>query len=354
MTVQAKAAPAFITSSSTRLGEAAPVLPDEHRRRQSSAVKCSIGSLGPTTFKDMKPGAKQVLNDAVSKARRMKAKMGAPPSYISEVMETEYLNFMLKVADGVLDEAFMSELLMPKLPGGQNEKVILPMAAVREKRPRKSGMKLDAWRFGHVGGWICRDHFDLRRYQYQPTDAGTTAPRHFPFQAFTGRRRTVIYTEDGQIDGEHWDNFLEDRGFHTEEAWTGETWLEIKPEYLERAYPTLVWDDFQAEITNMMDNPGFEGSSELPNGDKCLVLRNCKKLSGLLPADENTPISTAAYFRSSGWLQLEDRICFRDRCMKRMKDVFLAETALMYVQITHASMMVGPENREPLSGELLL
>ena len=34
---------------------------------------------------------------------------------------------------------------MPKLPGGQNEKIILPMAAMREKRPRKSGMRLDAW-----------------------------------------------------------------------------------------------------------------------------------------------------------------------------------------------------------------
>ena len=102
----------------------------------------------------------------------------------------------------------------------------------------------------------------------------------------------------------------------------------------------------------MMDNPGFEGSFDVPNGDKCLILRNCKKLSGLLPADENTPISTAAYCRTSGWLQLEDRMCFRDRCMKRMKDVFLAEKALLYVQITHASMMVGPEEREPLIGEL--
>ena len=37
----------------------------------------------------------------------MKAKMGAPASYISEVMETEYLNWMLKVADGILDEAFI-------------------------------------------------------------------------------------------------------------------------------------------------------------------------------------------------------------------------------------------------------
>lgn len=48
-----------------------------------------------------------------------------------------------------------------------------------------------------------------RRTQFCPI--AVTAPRFFPVLDFTGRRRTVIFDAEGNIDEEIKDNWVEDR-----------------------------------------------------------------------------------------------------------------------------------------------
>ena len=84
-------------------------------------MRLSVGTLRKALFKDTKSGARLAVRDAVMKARRMREKMGAPVSYVNEVMEAEYVDFIDQVASDKQSEVFMADLQMPELPASRFE-----------------------------------------------------------------------------------------------------------------------------------------------------------------------------------------------------------------------------------------
>ena len=103
-------------------------------------------------------------------------------SYVNEVMEAEYVDFIDQVASGKQSEVFMADLQMPELPASRFECIRLPLSGLREPltRPSRLHRRLtDEWRFGHINGWICRDHYAPRGFCTLPLSTAT-APRFLP------------------------------------------------------------------------------------------------------------------------------------------------------------------------------
>ena len=340
--------------SSGRLGTHSSVLPAE-RDRRSDAVKLSVGTLGKAAFKDLKSGARLAVRDGVMKARRMRDKMGAPVSYLNEIMEAEYVDFIDKVASGQEAEVFMADLHMPPLPASRFDCIRLPISGLREQlqRPSRLHRRLtDEWRFGHINGWICRDHYCPRRILFHPSTA--TVPRFFPNEAFTGLRRSVFCDEEGNINFVRNDNFKDSWNtqshVHSQVAVQGETWLEVKQEWIEHAYPPWSWEQFSFPIRTAV-MLGQQGSHDCQNGDKFFVGFDTMNQKGMLPVDSTVPISSWIRAAEDGWMMLEEKVLHRDRAVHRVPHGSLIKSVEVYVQLHHNTLREDP-HRYPMVGEL--
>ena len=173
-------------------------------------MRKSIGTLTGGAFQKLKRGIREVLVAAAIKAKRLKAKLGAPKDYVMDTMVERHMQNLENIACGTHREGFASEMLVPSLPDlAVYETVYLPIARMGEKRARRKRPKeIDEWRFGHLAGWMCRDHYTPRRTFFAPWN-GATAPRWLPGAAFTGKRRTVIFDDEGNIDDMVDDDFRE-------------------------------------------------------------------------------------------------------------------------------------------------
>lgn len=129
-------------------------------------MRQTVGTVGSATFEKLKPGSKLLVRDAVKKAMKMRKRMGAPRSYIMEAMETEYIELLEGVTTGGILDSFVTEMVVPGLPKEVRFRSKHPfqMPMVRTKTPPMGPPpQVDEWRFGHIQGWICRDHYGLRR-----------------------------------------------------------------------------------------------------------------------------------------------------------------------------------------------
>jgi len=136
-------------------------------------VRKSIGTLTGGTFQKLKRGIREVLVAAAVKAKRLKAKLGAPTDYVMDTIVERQEN----IASGTHREGFASEMLVPSLPDlAVYETVHLPVSRMGEKRPkRKKPREIDELCFVHLRGWMCRDHYTARRTFFAPWN-GATAP----------------------------------------------------------------------------------------------------------------------------------------------------------------------------------
>ena len=318
-------------------------------------MKLSVGTLGKAAFKDLKSGARLAVRDGVMKARRMRDKMGAPVSYLNEIMEAEYVDFIDKVASGQEAEVFMADLHMPPLPASRFDCIRLPISGLREQlqRPSRLHRRLtDEWRFGHINGWICRDHYCPRRILFHPSTA--TVPRFFPNEAFTGLRRSVFCDEEGNINFVRNDNFKDSWNtqshVHSQVAVQGETWLEVKQEWIEHAYPPWSWEQFSFPIRTAV-MLGQQGSHDCQNGDKFFVGFDTMNQKGMLPVDSTVPISSWIRTAEDGWMMLEEKVLHRDRAVHRVPHGSLIKSVEVYVQLHHNTLREDP-HRYPMVGEL--
>ena len=345
------------SGSRERLGDDPAVLPAE-RGERSSSVRKSVGSIGKPSMKDLKKGFKTALIQACRKARRMKKAMGAPASHVAEVMETEYMKFLDRVATGDYKECFIADLPMPKLPFGAYAAAKLPTPSLLPLPRRPTNLLEDEWRWGHVRNWICRDHYVKRRQLCLPRN-GTSAPRFLPAEAFTGRRRTVIMDDDGEVLLERADdNWFADGGLSSDTPWLGETWFEISEDWIQRAYPA---EDPSRQLTEKIwrdiTDTDMTGVQDLPNGDRVFVERNVKTAYGVVPTSSSVPVSTYVYERRNGWTKLEEKVLYRDRAVHRLHHGNLAQKAEILVMIHHESLdddklPDGQKPPPPLVGEL--
>ena len=340
-------------------GQPARDVPDGSRYMTSDEVRKSIGSLTTAAFNKLKRGIREVLVAAAVKAKRLKAKLGAPKDYVVDKMIDNHMQNLEKIALGEHREGFAAEVEMPSLPDfNVYESVYLPTPRMGEKRNRrKKPMEIDEWRYGHVLGWMCRDHYTPRRTFFAPWN-GATAPRFLPGAAFTGRRRTVIFDAEGNREETVDDNFREDRNPTRQHAWVGETWVEVYWPWLFTAYPHP--DDGNrdgvlfTEEMRVLGDGGDRGMHTMANGDQVFVARNTMNCHGTLPIDNTVPISTFVKFRGQDWIVLEHRVLHRDRAHHRLKYGVLAQEAVALLQIHHLSMMDrdGETPRKPFVGEL--
>jgi hypothetical protein len=140
-------------------------------------VRKSIGTLTGGTFQKLKRGIREVLVAAAVKAKRLKAKLGAPTDYVMDTSVERHMQNLENIASGTHREGFASEMLAPSLPDlAVCETVHLPVLRMGEKRPkRKKPREIDELCFGHLGVWMCRDHYTARRTFFAPWN-GATAP----------------------------------------------------------------------------------------------------------------------------------------------------------------------------------
>ena len=298
------------------LGDDPGVLPDA-RRDGSTAVRQSVGTMNEASFRKLRRGVKQLIKDAMVRARRLRRRIGAPQSYVKEVLETQYMDFLDGLAAGEMAENFVTDMILPDVIDKKGFRQDLQTPQMKPKLPKtKKPIPQDEWRFGHVNGWICRDHYLPRRVQFFPV--AVTAPRFFPTAAFTGRRRTVIFDADGNIAEDIADNYIEDQTVARDEPWIGETWLEVHPEWIAHHYPKQTIQQFRGEIQDILFNQtGSQGVYTLSNGDKLFVGRQTMKMTGTLPSEQTVAVSSFIYTHEDGWMMLEDKVRHQDRAHLR-------------------------------------
>ena len=83
---------------------------------------------------------------------------------------------------------------------------------------------------------MCRDHYTPRRSFFARWN-GATAPRWLPGTAFTGRRRTFVFDEEGNVAETVDDDYKEGNNQARDFEWIGETWLEVHWAYLLSVLP---------------------------------------------------------------------------------------------------------------------
>ena len=308
--------------------------------------------MNPASFKDLKKGVKTLMKDAIIRARRLRRRLGAPQSYVKDVLETEFVNFLDNVAKGEMAENFVTDLILPDILEKKDFRRELQTPQLRTKLPKtKKPIAEDEWRLGHLNGWICRDHYLKRRVLFTPI--AVTCPRFFPVMAFTGERRTVMFDAEGNVTREIRDNWMADRAEHPTEEWCGETWLKVHPAWIERQYPRQHVLQFRHEIQEILYRGDTQGVYTLQNGDKLFVGRQTSKVSGMLPSDQNIAISSFMHTVEDGWMMLEDKVRHRDRAHLRLKHACLVKAVPIYVQIHYESLNYDTApGQAPLVGEL--
>eukprot|EP00438_Fugacium_kawagutii_P022912 Skav224174 [mRNA] locus=scaffold2007:411362:424288:+ [translate_table: standard] len=316
------------------------------RRRQSRAVRKEIGTLSAASVKDMKRGTKLMVKQAVLKAKKIRKKLGAPKSYVQEVMEAQYESILDVIAGGELDlDPFLAEILIPEVPDprGFRFEMQTPSLKLFERRPQEP--EQDEWRAGHIEGWVCRDHYHVRRTLFHPGVA--TAPRFFPSGAFTGARRTVVMDNEGNVVEEIRDNFrvrTRNQRLRLDYDWMGETWLEVDRDWIMSQYPPVRVSEFRQEVQEVIFQHG-EGaiSYTLHDGDVVYLHRHTQDYMGLTPSRPNVAVSTFIFLyepRTGGsWQMLEDRVRHRDRACHRLRHALLVKSAWIFMQIHYESYL---------------
>ena len=336
------------------LGDGTPVLSAE-RRARSASVRASIGGMNRASFKDVRSGVRIMVRDSVRKAQKIRNQLGAPKDYVLEAMEVEYTDFLQTVATGeYTHESLVSEVMIPHLPGTgpRLRSWKLPTPSLKEPLPVRKDKRTDEWRIGHFDGWICRDHYLPRRGFYTP--GVVTAPRYFPPGAFTGERRTLVLDEEGNIEHDVMDNFLQkDDPVVLREPWLGETWFRMHQWWIRSQYKPCSIYAFRQEIQNLIYQHGdSQGVYTLTNGDKVFIGRNTMSSLAVLPADENIPISTFMFTMEDGRTVLEEKVRYKDRACLRLKNANLIKAVQIFVMIQYDSERNQEPGYEPLVGEL--
>ena len=177
-------------------------------RPVTDVVADTVGRV-ESAVKSMKSGVKLALRDAALRSRRLQVAVGGSVADLQEAMETEFYDFLVRLAegDGEPAETLVGEMLLDSQP----------------EDPQLDGSRrvpTDEWRFGHVGGWVCLDHYVERSRFYAPRQ-GSQLPRALPVDAFTGGRLTRILDPHGVLVEEVLDDWRHAADRDDRELWVG-------------------------------------------------------------------------------------------------------------------------------------
>ena len=213
----------------------------------------------------------------------------------------------------------------------------------------------DEWRFGHLDGWLCLDHYVPRRRKFAP-QRGAPLPRALPARAFTGARGTRILDENGDVAEEIWDDWRAAIDRDDREPWIGETWLQLTEEAREWAYPEIPGEELPHGVGQLFSrNRGVErGRYSLANGNVVYVEPEATSHFGVLPHEADVPVSTLVQYKgqTGSWCWLEDRVAWEDRAYHRQQRGLLVDKVGYLIQIHHNDLLPRGRGQEPIVGEL--
>ena len=196
------------------------------------------------------------------------------------------------------------------------------------------------------------DHYVPRKMQYTPIS--TTIPRFFPVVAFTGRRRTVIFDADGNVERDFIDQWTVSPSQRYDEEKCGETWFEVAEPWIQHKYPKVTVQEFRPDIQDILFHSGAtQGVYSLRNVDKVFIGRQTMSMRGMLPSEAEVPVSSFIHTHENGWMMLEDRVKHRDRVHLRLKHANLVKAVPIYLQIHYESELEDwVAGQQPMVGEL--